>query len=204
MTKKIDGKLPVMEQFYTLQGEGRYSGQAAYFIRLSGCDVGCHWCDVKESWDIEDNQFVSIDSIIEEVLESETKIVVITGGEPFTHDLSELTLKLQALKIRTHVETAGVYPITGNWDWICLSPKKFKAVLDEYYEQANELKVIIFNQNDFIWAQEQAQKTNSKARLYLQPEWSKEPELNPGLIEFIKSNQKWTLSLQIHKYLAIP
>ena len=204
MTKKIKGKLPVMEQFYTLQGEGSYSGQAAYFIRLSGCDVGCHWCDVKESWAIADDQFVSIDTLVKNVLESESKIVVITGGEPFTHDLIELTLKLKSAGLRLHVETAGVYPITGIWDWICLSPKKFKPVLQEYYEKAHELKVIAFNQSDLDWANEQAKKTNENARLFIQPEWSKEPEISMNLVNFVKNNQKWRLSLQTHKYLSIP
>lgn len=204
MVKRIDGMLPVMEQFYTLQGEGLYSGQAAYFIRLSGCDVGCHWCDVKESWQIEDKQFISILSILERVAASNARIVVVTGGEPFTHDLSQLCLELSKSNVRLHVETAGVYPITGHWDWICLSPKKFKPVLEEYYQQANELKVVIYNQSDFEWAENQAKKTNLNARLFIQAEWSKEPEISMSLVTFVKNNPLWTLSVQIHKYLAIP
>lgn len=196
--------LPIMEMFYTIQGEGSYSGQAAYFIRLSGCDVGCHWCDVKESWDISADQYQSIESIVNQVLDTKAEIVVITGGEPFTHDLTELTAGLQVNGLRTHVETAGVFPITGSWDWICLSPKKFKPVLEEYHQKANELKVIIFNQSDFDWATEQARKTNDKARLFIQPEWSKEPEMRMTLVNFVKENPLWTISVQIHKYLAIP
>ena len=204
MVKRIDGMLPVMEQFYTLQGEGLYSGQAAYFIRLSGCDVGCHWCDVKESWQIEDKQFISISSILERVVASNARIVVVTGGEPFTHDLSQLCLELSKSNVRLHIETAGVYPITGHWDWICLSPKKFKPVLEEYYQQANELKVVIYNQSDFEWAENQAKKTNLNARLFIQAEWSKEPEISMSLVTYVKNNPLWTLSVQIHKYLAIP
>ena len=204
MAKKIEGMLPVMEHFYTIQGEGAYSGQAAYFVRLSGCDVGCHWCDVKESWDIDNDQFIPIETIVSYVLEAEAKIVVVTGGEPFTHDLSELTDQLRIHKVRLHIETAGVYPITGDWDWICLSPKKFKPVLEEYYHNASELKVIIFNHSDFDWAQEQASKVNDQARLFVQPEWSKEPEISMALVNFVKNNPIWTLSLQVHKYLAIP
>lgn len=196
--------LPIMEMFYTLQGEGSYSGQAAYFIRLSGCDVGCHWCDVKESWNIDSDQYRSIDSIVDQVMETNAPIVVITGGEPFTHDLTELTLALKAKGLRLHVETAGVYPITGVWDWICLSPKKFKPVLDEYHQKAHELKSIVYNQSDFDWAEQQADKVNDACRLFIQPEWSKESEMSMKLVDFIKDNPKWTLSMQVHKYLAIP
>ena len=193
-----------MEMFYTIQGEGFYSGHAAYFIRLSGCDVGCHWCDVKESWDIDSDQYQKIDDLVEKVVESEAKIVVITGGEPFVHDLEELTHKLQEKKVRTHVETAGVYPITGKWDWICLSPKKFKPVLPEYFQRADELKVVIFNSSDFSWAIDNAKSVNENCKLYIQPEWSKEPELRLNIVQFIKDETDWILSLQIHKYLAIP
>jgi organic radical activating enzyme len=204
MKKNNELMLPVMEQFYTLQGEGTFSGQAAYFVRLSGCDVGCHWCDVKESWEIEDDQYVSIESIVDQILESGAKIAVITGGEPFTHNLESLTQALKQKNIRTHVETAGVFPITGVWDWICLSPKKFKPVLEEYYQKANELKVIVFNHSDFDWAQTQAKKCQPETKLYLQPEWSREPEISMSLVNFIKNNPEWILSLQIHKYLEIP
>ena len=195
--------LPVMERFYTLQGEGYYSGQAAYFIRLSGCDVGCHWCDVKESWEIAQDQYMEISDLVSDAKESGTEIVVVTGGEPFTHNLVELTKQLKEAGLRTHVETAGVFPITGTWDWVCLSPKKFKPVLEEYFVEADELKVIIFNQSDFKWAKENQEKLNDKCRLYLQPEWSKEPELNSQLIHFIKENTEWIYSMQTHKYLSI-
>lgn len=201
---KKEGHLPVMEMFYTIQGEGFYSGHAAYFIRLAGCDVGCHWCDVKESWDIDSDQYQKIEDLIAKVEESEAKIVVITGGEPFVHDLTELTQKLQEKNIRTHVETAGVYPITGSWDWICLSPKKFKPVLPEYHKKADELKVVIFNASDFSWAIDNAKLVNDSCKLYAQPEWSKEPELRLSIVQFVKDQTNWILSLQTHKYLAIP
>lgn len=195
--------LPVMERFYTLQGEGYYSGRAAYFIRLSGCDVGCHWCDVKESWEIAQDQYMEISRLVSDAKESGTEIVVVTGGEPFTHNLIELTKQLKEAGLRTHVETAGVFPITGDWDWICLSPKKFKPVLEEYYKKADELKVVIFNQSDFMWAEDNQKKLNKNCRLYLQPEWSKEPELKSQLIHFIKENTSWIYSMQTHKYLSI-
>lgn len=204
MPDKYLSKLPVMERFYTLQGEGRYAGQAAYFIRLSGCDVGCHWCDVKESWDISEDQYVETDDLVTEVRDAQAKIVVITGGEPFTHDLSVLTFKLQCLGIKTHVETAGVFPITGKWNWICLSPKKFKPALPQYFALADELKVIVYNHSDLEWAEQQRSKLNSTALTYLQAEWSKAPELSPVLVNYIKNNPEWILSIQTHKYLAIP
>ena len=175
--------LPVMEAFYTIQGEGVHTGRAAYFIRLAGCDVGCHWCDVKESWDEELHSLVAIDEIISNAQKHQSRLAVITGGEPLMHNLTELTEKLHALGFEVNIETSGAHPLSGKFDWICLSPKKFKAPLDEVYKVANELKVIVFNQNDFKWAEEQAYRVNPGCNLLLQPEWSKSSKMLPAMIE---------------------
>jgi len=196
--------LPLMEHFSTLQGEGRFTGHAAYFIRLGGCDVGCVWCDVKESWDMSKHPLVPITTIVDWVVDSGVEIAVITGGEPLMHDLSTLTALLKQKGIRTHVETSGAHPLSGQWDWICLSPKKFKAPLREVIEVAHELKVVVYNKSDFEWAEKHAQQVDSNCLLYLQPEWSRATEISPLIISHIKSNPQWILSLQTHKYLDIP
>jgi organic radical activating enzyme len=196
--------LPVMEHFYTLQGEGRFTGQASYFIRLGGCDVGCVWCDVKESWDASKHPLMPINEIVASVVASGTQIAVITGGEPMMHNLDALTAMLKSKGIRTHVETSGAHPLSGTWDWICLSPKKFKAPLDEMIAAANELKTVIYNKTDFAWAEQYAAKVSKDCLLYLQPEWSKSAEMNPLIIDHVKENPKWILSLQTHKFLDIP
>jgi len=196
--------LPVMEQFYTLQGEGYHQGCAAYFIRLGGCDVGCVWCDVKESWDADKFEKFSVESLRLKVRETAAQIVVITGGEPLMHNLDALTKELQNAGLKTHIETSGAYPLSGNWDWICLSPKKFKAPLDEVVPYANELKVVIFNKSDFAWAEKYAALVSPTCRLYLQPEWDKAAQMTPLIIDYIKANPKWELSLQIHKYINVP
>jgi len=196
--------LPLMEDFYTIQGEGFYQGYAAYFIRLGGCDVGCVWCDVKESWDASLHPLVSIEEMTRRAKSSGSPIVVITGGEPAMYDLLPLTSELHAEELKTNIETSGVYPLTGIWDWICFSPKKFKTPHDSIYQSANELKVIIFNKSDFAWAEEHALKVNNYCELFLQPEWSKEKEMLPLIIEYVKNNPKWKVSLQIHKYMNIP
>ena len=196
--------LPLMEHFYTLQGEGRFTGHASYFIRLGGCDVGCVWCDVKESWDASKHPLVPITEIVAAVLASGTKIAVITGGEPMMHNLDALSAMLKAQGIRTHVETAGAHPQSGTWDWICLSPKKFKAPLGEMIEAAHELKTVIYNKSDFAWAEQYAAKVSKDCLLYLQPEWSKSAEMNPLIIDYVKANPQWILSLQTHKFLDIP
>jgi organic radical activating enzyme len=197
-----------MESFYTLQGEGFHQGRAAYFIRLGGCDVGCVWCDVKESWDENVHPQKTIEAIVEEAVtavpESIEKIAVITGGEPLMHNLIELTSSLQNKNFKTHIETSGAHPLSGTWDWICLSPKKFKAPLPEILPQANELKVVVFNKSDFDWAESFAQKVNSSCKLYLQPEWDKKEQVTPLIIEYIKEHPQWNLSLQIHKYIGVP
>ncbi len=235
--KEKTSVLPVMEAFYTIQGEGFHQGKAAYFIRLAGCDVGCSWCDVKESWSVENHPKKTINQIVEEAKiaisqqttpntkqqtpnklyierpamsasemsrNETTNICVITGGEPCMHDLNELTINLKHHNFRTHLETSGAYPISGNFDWICISPKKFKAPILENLKLANELKIIVFNKNDFSWAEEFAKKVSENCRLFLQPEWSKEKIMLPLIIEYIKENPQWAMSIQLHKYIKVP
>ncbi|WP_196891559.1 7-carboxy-7-deazaguanine synthase QueE [Aureivirga marina] len=195
--------LPMMEEFYTIQGEGGFTGTAAYFVRIGGCDVGCHWCDVKESWNAELHPPTDVDQIIANCVKySDT--VVITGGEPLMWDLTYLTENLQKQNIRTHIETSGAYPLSGVWNWICLSPKKTKLPLDEVALKANELKVIIYNNNDFKFAEEQAKRVGKDCKLYLQPEWSNREKMTPKIIDYVMENPKWKISLQTHKYLNIP
>jgi organic radical activating enzyme len=196
--------LPVMEHFYTIQGEGFHQGRAAYFIRLAGCDVGCVWCDVKDSWDVTGHPLHTIDELASHVRQTPARIVVITGGEPLMHDLTQLTAELQHNGLQTHIETSGAYPLTGNWNWICLSPKKFKAPLPGILKKADELKVIIYHNSDFEWAEKYAAQVNPQCKLYLQPEWDKSAEVTPLIIDYIKANPKWELSLQIHKYINVP
>jgi len=196
--------LPVMEHFFTIQGEGYHQGKAAYFIRLGGCDVGCVWCDVKESWDAESHPKLEIKDIVEIVKQYPKGIVVITGGEPLMHNLDVLTSAIKEEGYQTNIETSGSHPLTGDWDWICLSPKKFKAPLPEIFSVAHELKIIVFNKSDFEWAEKHAALVNNNCKLYLQPEWSKAAEITPLIVEYIKNNPQWALSLQIHKYINVP
>lgn len=196
--------LPLMEAFYTIQGEGYHTGKAAYFIRLGGCDVGCHWCDVKESWDANLHPLTDVDTIVTEANKHPSKAVVVTGGEPLIYNLDLLTKKLQAAGIKTFIETSGAYPLSGSWDWICLSPKKFKFALPDVIAAAGELKVIIFNKSDFEWAEKYAGLVPDTCKLYLQPEWSKAAQMTPLIIDYIMNNPKWEISLQTHKYLNIP
>lgn len=197
-------RIPIMEHFYTLQGEGYWSGQAAYFIRLAGCDVGCHWCDVKDSWTVSEDQYVSIDTLVGYVIEAGADRAVITGGEPVMHNLDDLTRELQAAGIKTHIETSGAHPFSGTFDWITLSPKKFKKPLPEYYKMAHELKVIIYNRHDFKWAEQEATQCDpEKTLLLLQPEWSRMDRVQE-VIDYIKDHPRWKLSLQTHKYINIP
>lgn len=196
--------LPVMEHFYTLQGEGYHQGKAAYFIRLGGCDVGCVWCDVKESWDAEKHPQVNIADLILTIEKTAAKLVVITGGEPLMHNLDELTSALRSAGLKTNIETSGAHPLSGTWDWICLSPKKFKAPLPEILPLTNELKVVVFNKSDFEWAEQYAALVSPACKLYLQPEWDKASVVTPLIIEYILQNPKWELSLQIHKYINVP
>jgi 7-carboxy-7-deazaguanine synthase len=197
-------QLPLMEDFYTVQGEGFYQGEAAYFIRLGGCEVGCVWCDVKESWDVNAHPKVSVTEIAVKAKNSGTKLAVVTGGEPLMHDLTLLTQELKAAGLRTNIETAGVYPVTGTWDWICLSPKKFMAPHPAVPPQANELKVVVYNKSDFDWAEEYATLVAPSCELFLQPEWSRAKEMTPLIVDYVKAHPRWKISLQIHKYMNIP
>ncbi len=192
-----------MEDFYSIQGEGHYQGHAAYFVRLGGCDVGCIWCDVKESWDASAHPRIAVEDIVTKVKGSAAEIVIITGGEPVMYDLTKLTARLKAENFRTHIETSGVYPITGEWDWVCFSPKKFKAPHAAIYEVANELKVVVYNQSDFEWAEKHAAMVNGDCELFLQPEWSREKEMVPKITDYIKANPHWKISLQLHKYMNV-
>jgi len=196
-----------MEHFYTLQGEGYHQGKAAYFVRLGGCDVGCIWCDVKESWDANIHPKMTVEeivNIIESNAPNKKPIVVITGGEPLMHNLDQLTSSLHQAGFQTNIETSGAHHLSGNWDWICLSPKKFKAPLPEILPLANELKIVIFNTSDFEWAATYAVQMNKQCKLYLQPEWDKANIVTPLIIEYIKQHPQWELSLQIHKYINVP
>ncbi len=203
-TAQIVKTLPLMEAFYTLQGEGAHSGRAAYFIRLGGCDVGCHWCDVKESWNADQHPQRAVTDMVADACAHPGRLAVITGGEPLMHPLDTLCDQLRAAGFRTHLETSGAHPLTGTWDWICFSPKKFKAPLPEVCQQADELKVVVYNRSDFAWAESFAARVRPDCRLFLQPEWDRATQMTPLLIEYIKANPQWELSLQTHKYLNIP
>ena len=195
--------LPLMEEFYTIQGEGYHTGKAAYFIRVGGCDVGCHWCDVKESWNAEVHPPTHVNTIVNHA-KKYSDTVVITGGEPLMWSMNYLTSELQNHGIKTHIETSGAYSFSGVWDWFCLSPKKTKLPLEEVYKEANELKMIIFNKSDFKFAEEQAAKVSVNCELFLQPEWSKKEKMTELIVEYVMKNPKWKISLQTHKYLNIP
>lgn len=195
--------LPLMEEFYTIQGEGFHTGTAAYFIRIGGCDVGCHWCDVKESWNADLHPPTAVEHIVANA-QKYADTVVVTGGEPLTWDMTLLTTSLKEAQLRVHIETSGSYPVTGHWDWFCLSPKKNRLPVPEAYQAADELKVIIHNKHDFIFAEEQAALVNPKAILFLQPEWSKREQMTPLIVEYVMQHPKWRVSLQTHKYLNIP
>jgi 7-carboxy-7-deazaguanine synthase len=197
-------ELPVMESFFTIQGEGAHSGRAAYFIRLAGCDVGCVWCDVKESWNPAIHPLLSISLLVEDAVRSACGFVVITGGEPAMYDISELVNQLKAKNIEVAIETSGCYELNGNVDWYCFSPKKFKAPTEEAYQRANELKVVVAHISDLAWAETHAQKVNSNCKLYLQPEWSKQERFLKTIIDYVKEHPKWKISLQTHKFMNIP
>lgn len=195
--------LPLMEEFYTIQGEGFHKGTAAYFIRVGGCDVGCHWCDVKESWNSELHPPTAINQIVDNAVKY-SKTIVVTGGEPLMWNMEPLTVALKEMGLQTHIETSGAYSLTGQWDWICLSPKKNKLPTNEIYPLASELKVIVYNKDDFRFAEEQASKVSKSCILYLQPEWSNREKMTPFIVDYIMQNPRWRVSLQTHKYLNIP
>ncbi|TVR39877.1 MAG: 7-carboxy-7-deazaguanine synthase QueE [Cryomorphaceae bacterium] len=196
--------LPVMETFYSVQGEGFHSGKPAFFIRLGGCDVGCTWCDVKESWDQSKHPEQYVKTLHEQAAHSGAPIAVITGGEPAMYDLNELTRGLAERGIQTHLETSGAYPLSGQWHWICFSPKKFKKPLPEMYQRANELKVVVYNKHDLQWALEHAQLVGPECKLFLQPEWSRKENVMPLIADFVRLNTEWRISLQTHKYMNLP
>lgn len=195
--------LPLMEAFYTIQGEGYHKGTASYFVRIGGCDVGCHWCDVKESWESSKHPPTLVNQIVKEA-KKYSEIVVVTGGEPLMWNMKPLTDSLKKKGITTHIETSGAYPLSGNWDWICLSPKKRMLPINGIYKKAHELKVIIYNEHDFVFAQQQAEQVNQSCKLFLQPEWSRRNKVMPIIVDFVLKNPKWKASLQTHKYLNIP
>jgi 7-carboxy-7-deazaguanine synthase len=196
--------LPVMEAFYTLQGEGFHQGRAAYFIRLGGCNVGCFWCDVKESWDADKHPKIAIDDIVEQAATQPGRLAVVTGGEPLMHNLDALTAELHQQGFETNIETSGSYPLSGSWNWICVSPKKFRPPLPEVLAQASELKVVIYNKNDFAWAEKHAALVSPDCKLYLQPEWDRSMVMTPQIVDYIKDNPQWELSIQVHKYINVP
>lgn len=195
--------LPLMEEFPTLQGEGAHTGSAAWFIRVGGCDVGCHWCDVKESWNPDLHPVTDVKQIAAHARDK-APVVVVTGGEPLAWNMEPLTTALRANGQKIHLETSGAYPLSGTWDWICLSPKKTAPPREEVLAAANELKVIVYNRHDLLWAEEHAKKVSPSCRLFLQPEWSKREEILPGLTDYILANPQWSLSLQTHKYIGLP
>jgi len=197
-------RIPIMEQFYTLQGEGHWAGMPAYFIRTAGCDVGCVWCDVKESWTVAEEQYTTVEAVVRQAAASGAPIAVVTGGEPTMYDLNALTRSLKEAGMRTHIETSGAHPYSGDFDWVTLSPKKFKVAREEYYALAQELKVIVYNQHDLKWAEEEAAKCDpQKTRFLLQPEWSRRDRVQQ-VIDYVKDHPHWRLSLQTHKYINIP
>lgn len=205
MTKPIEtDRLPVMEIFYSIQGEGFHSGKPSIFLRLGGCDVGCHWCDVKESWNAHDHPSMSIDEIVLRLSDFGSKTVIVTGGEPAMYELTALTEQLKKFKYQLHIETSGAYELTGQWDWITFSPKKFKKPVRSIFSIADELKPIIFNQSDFAFAESFTEYLKEDCQLFLQPEWSRSDQMTPFILDYVKSNPKWSISLQTHKYLNIP
>ena len=208
INQKIDlengKKIPLMESFLSIQGEGFFSGKSSYFLRIGGCDVGCHWCDVKESWDPSIHPLTKVDDIIDKIKQYSVKIVVVTGGEPLMYNLDYLCQSLKLLDIKIHLETSGAYMLSGNFDWICLSPKKTLKPLKNIYNISDELKIIVSNKNDLKWAQDQKKLVVDKCKLYLQPEWSKKEIVLPQIIDFVSKNSEWSISLQSHKYMNLP
>jgi 7-carboxy-7-deazaguanine synthase len=197
-------KLPLIEQFYTIQGEGYHVGKAAYFIRIGGCDIGCSWCDTKFSWKFGVSEPVDIEEIVSNVVNAKANSVVVTGGEPSLYNLAPLCEELRKKSIQTFIETSGAYQLKGSWDWICLSPKKQNPPHSSIFEKADELKVIISKPEDFDWAEENALKVSKNCKLFLQPEWSKYELIIKDVVEYIKANPKWLISLQAHKFMHIP
>ena len=199
----LEVEYPIMEHFYTIQGEGAHTGRASYFIRTGGCDVQCWWCDVKDSWDESKHPKMKVKELVELATASKAPFVVITGGEPLLHNLDPLTKALKQAGLQTHIETSGSSPLSGELDWITLSPKKFKPPVDEIYEHVKELKVVVLRKNDFKWAEEHAKKCPAGTKLLLQPEWDS-PDSIPLIVEYVKEHPEWGISLQTHKFLKVP
>lgn len=197
-------KLPLIDQFYTIQGEGFHFGKAAYFIRIGGCDIGCYWCDTKYSWRADKDKLIAVSEIVENVVNTDAKTIVVTGGEPLTYNLNPLSDLIKVNNLTAHIETSGAYKLTGKWDWICLSPKRNAPPTEEIIPLANELKVIILDQKDFEWAEKYANLVSPNCHLFLQPEWSRHKELTPIIVEYIKKYPKWKISIQAHKFMKIP
>jgi organic radical activating enzyme len=208
--KKVDdiskdgNLLPLAEEFFSIQGEGFHSGKAAWFIRLGGCDVGCNWCDSRFSWNPDLHPMVDTDAIVRNAVNSGTQAVVVTGGEPLMWNLDLLCSALKKNRISTFLETSGSYPLSGKWDWICLSPKKNMPPADSICTMADELKVIIEDRTDFKWAEKYRDLVRKNCHLFLQPEWSRFRVTIPEIVEYVKANPEWRISLQIHKYMHIP
>ena len=197
-------KIPVSEEFYTIQGEGFNTGKAAYFVRLGGCDLACKWCDSKESWVPKIEQFVKISDIVNRVKQTTADTIVVTGGEPLIYDFSHFTSIAREANLKLMIETSGAHTFSGVWDWICLSPKKQMPPLGEFFQLANEIKVVIYDESDLLWAEECAKKVSSKCELFLQPEWSEFERTGNMVVNYVKQNPKWKISLQTHKFLQIP
>lgn len=204
MTLSEKELLPVVEEFYSLQGEGHQTGEAAYFLRIGGCDIGCSFCDIKESWSAEDHPKQPLNEILDRIQNNPAQSVIVTGGEPMLYNLDLLCSELKKRQIKTSLETSGTEKLSGQWDWICVSPKRNTTIISDYYKYASELKIIVEDTSDFARAELHALNMNPKALLYLQPEWSKQHELTPLIINYILENPRWKLSIQTHKYLHIP
>jgi len=196
--------LPIVEEFYSIQGEGCNTGKAAYFIRVGGCDIGCSWCDTKYSWNADLHPMVDIENIMKNIRECGADSVVVTGGEPLMWNMDPLCRLLRSNGISTFLETSGAYPLTGSWNWITLSPKKGMPPLTDIWQVADELKVIVEDGIDFEAAEMYSKKVNEKCRLLLQPEWSRFKEIIGVITEYVKKNTKWAVSLQAHKFMQIP
>lgn len=201
---KNEKELPIVEEFYSIQGEGYNTGKAAYFLRVGGCDVGCWWCDAKDSWNVIQFPLVNIDSVVDRVIISGAKSIVVTGGEPCLYNLNYLTKKLKQIGIETFLETSGSEPISGFWDWICISPKRNVPPLAQQLFMADEIKIIVFDKDDFSWAESFHSNVKKNCKLYLQPEWSRFKEITPFIVEYVKKNPQWEISLQSHKFMKIP
>jgi len=196
--------LPIVEEFYSIQGEGFHTGKAAYFLRIGGCDVGCRWCDEKRSWNAKEWEAVNVEEVVQRAAQQPAKAIVVTGGEPLMWNLDYLCALLDNCGIQKFLETSGSYPLSGQWEWICLSPKKNVPPLPDLLQHANELKIIIETEEDFIWAEENAVLVSADCKLWLQPEWGRSQKMIPVIVDYILNHPQWNMSLQSHKYMGVP